>query len=413
MVSKGFSQIAVMAAAGALLQIEAVVFCGVTLLLRPSRLESYAVKSRSIFPLVIVALGLASLQVHAAFTSFYVFGDSLSASHDNVHPAPGDSNYYGLRWSNGRVWVEALAQMQGLTLYDSNNFSYFGNTSTSLVTEVANFIPPSDASNALVVIWVNNADLYYPATASSPSPAGFNAVINAVQTNQYQAITNLYYAKGIRTLVMPNVVNISSIPLLNQDLTYSNVYYQASLDYNAAFTATLNSARANCPGLTIYTPDFYTLLKDLIAHPSAYGVTNALEDIGNGPKSVDVLHDPNLSSFSLSNGIAPTYIFWDFQDPTAKVHAIMASIAHQMISPVQIAKLTAFTGSNRLDLVNVPVYTNVPNNGLVLSCTNLASGNWTTNLPFSTTNTTQSVWGTNSGPQTFYRLKFPYVWAWP
>ena len=27
--------------------------------------------------------------------------------------------------------------------------------------------------------------------------------------------------------------------------------------------------------------------------------------------------------------------------------------------------------------------------------------------------TTQSVWVTNSGPQTFYRLKFPYVWAWP
>jgi hypothetical protein len=32
---------------------------------------------------------------------------------------------------------------------------------------------------------------------------------------------------------------------------------------------------------------------------------------------------------------------------------------------------------------------------------------------FATTNTTQTVYVTNSGPQRFYRLKFLYSWTWP
>ena len=146
-----------------------------------------------------------------------------------------------------------------------------------------------------------------------------------------------------------------------------------------------------------------------MAHPDNYGVTNVLK---NG-LSIDAVTYYNNLSLPISTGPGTNFVFWDPTDPTAKVHSIMASTAQQMISPAQIGKLTAFAGSNRLDLINVPVYTNVPLNGLVLSRTNLALGNWTTNLAFSTTNQSQSVWATNAGPQVFYRLKFPYVWAWP
>jgi phospholipase/lecithinase/hemolysin len=373
------------------------------------------VKSSIRWTLVFVLLGWSVLPVCAAFTSFHVFGDSLSTTAGSPAPAP-TQYFYGKRYSNGRVWVEVLAQMEGLPFDPTNGnpHSYFGNTSTNLLAQINAYTPPSDASNALVVIWVNNADLFFPATATTPSLADFANAINFALTNQFKAITNLY-GKGIRTLVMPNVVDISTIPQFNNDTTDKNLFHQAATNYNAAFYDMLSVARTNCPGLNIVVPDFFNLLADLLAHPASYGVTNTLYDQGNGPLSIDaVTYFAGILNQSLTlNGKGTNFVFWDPTDPTAKVHYIMAGVAQQMIAPVRIAKLTPFSGSNRLDLVNVPLYTNVPLNGLVLSRTNLILGNWTTNLAFSTTNLAQSVWVTNNGPRAFYRLKFPYAWAWP
>ena len=345
-------------------------------------------------------LGTVVFPVQAAFTNLYIFGDSLSTTTDNPSIGPF---YYGNRYSNGRVWVEVLAQRQGLT-YDSNkNLSYFGNTSTSMLASVTSFsITPSAASNALFVIWVNDADLFYPAEDSDTSMPQWTSAINQAQTNHFKAVTNLY-AKGVRTLIMPNAVDISTIPYFNKS-DNANFIHLRCLDYNVAFSNTLNRIRASCPNLTLYTPDFFTLLTNILAHPANYGLTNALLD----GFSIGALQDTALSN-QTTNGPGTNYIFWDPKDPTAKVHAWMANLAQQLISPVRICNLIAFNGSNRLDMANVPI----GQNGLVLGRTNLVLGNWKTNLTFVSTNATQSVFVTNSGPQWFYRLKFLYSWTWP
>lgn len=345
--------------------------------------------------------GSAFFSAQAAFTSFYVFGDALSAASNNVPVGP---YYYGDRWSNGRVWVEVLAQRQGLAFYFSNSISYFGNTSTNLLGEVNRFNPPADASDALVVVWVNNADLYYPATASPPTMAGFNAAINQSQINHYRAITNLY-AKGIRTLIMPNVVDISTIPAFNNYAAYTNMFHQASTNYNAAFYATLNRVRTNSSysDLAIYVPDFFALLTNLLACPANYGVTNALQ----GGLSIDALGA--LGTPPLTNGPGTTYIFWDKLDPTAMVHAWMANLTQQLISPAQINNIAPEEGNNELHLVNVPI----GQNGIVQGCADLGQSDWTTNATFISSNATQSVFVPASWPQWFYRLSFPFSWTWP
>ena len=96
-------------------------------------------------------------------------------------------------------------------------------------------------------------------------------------------------------------------------------------------------------------------------------------------------------------------------DPTAKVHMWMANLTQQLISPVQISNITSLNGSNQLVMANVPI----GQNGLVLGRTNLLLGNWTTNVTFISSNATQSVFVTPSGPVWFYRLNFPYSWTWP
>jgi phospholipase/lecithinase/hemolysin len=383
---------------------------------------------------------LAAPSPGTAFTSFHVFGDGISCTATN---AGAGAYYYGKRYSNGRVWVEVLAQQQGLAFDPAKNTdSFFGNTSGKLVNETAAYTPPADAGNALVVIWVNNADLYYPALDPSPTIDKFNNAINLAMANELKAINNLY-AKGIRTLVMPNVVDICSIPQFDNCLVYKSLFHQASLNYNAAFYAMLEQARSQCPGLNIIVPDFYSLLQDLLANPSNYGVLNALCDQGNGPLSIDAMEDPALADKSL-NGPGANYVFWDPTDPTAKVHYIMACFAQQLLTPVQVGKLTTFNGSNRLDLVNLPLGAA----GFVEESTNLTQGSWTLTTNFSVTGPTQSLFviapplplGTNvysggggtvnldpndtnnvstnppvplNSAAKFYRLRFPFNWTWP
>lgn len=365
------------------------------------------------FTIGILLFGSVVFSAKAAFTNLYVFGDSISSTTDN--PAPLGPYYYGKRYSNGRVWVEVLAQRQGLTLYSTNNNSYFGNTSTSIIASVANFTAPLgvNMSNILFVIWVNNADLFYPAQNNGTDLHAWTNAMNVSLTNHFKAITNLY-AKGARILVLPNVVDLSTIPQFNTSAN-TNFVHQRCIDYNVAFAATLNRVRTNFtlyPGLTIYIPDFFTLLTNILAYPASYSVTNALSAKGH---SVDVI-DSSLSD-TTTNGPGTNYIFWDPQDPTAKVHMWMGNLAQQLISPVQISNITMDDDeeSIRLDMANVPV----GQNGLVLGRTNLILGRWTTNTlsnntnVFNSTNTTQSVFVPSSGPVRFYRLNFPYSWTWP
>jgi phospholipase/lecithinase/hemolysin len=364
------------------------------------------------FTIVLMLWGLGFLPAFGAFTSFHVFGDGLSCTTTN---AEAGTNYFGKRYTNGRVWVEVLAQMQGLTFNPSNNpHAYFGNTSSNLLAQTTAYAPPSDASNALVIIWVNNADLYFPALDSTPTLAKFTNAVNLALTNQFRAITNLY-AKGIRILVMPNVVDISSIPEFNIYASQTNLFHQASTNYNALFYPMLGKASEGRADLKIIVPDFFGLLTNMIASSASYGLTNAL---GNG-LSIAARDARNFGlPVANTNGYGTNYIFWDSTDPTAKVHFTMAGIANAMLSPPVITSVTAINGSNRLDLASLPGATVGATNCFVLFATNLNQNVWQTNFPaFTSLTATQSVFVPAVGPQRFYRLKsnlaFPWPWVWP
>lgn len=404
--------------------------------------KNHGVKSLIQFTLVVSLTCLTVFSTQAAYTSLHVFGDSISTTATNSGAGP---LFYGKRYSNGRVWVEVLAQMQGIPFDPAKNVnSFFGNTSDKMLAQVKAFARPADAAQALVVIWVNNADLYYPALDSSPSLQKFNAVITVALTNQFKALTNLY-SKGIRTIVMPNVVDISTVPQFNTYYNQTNLFSQASKSYNNGFYAMLENVRKGYPDLKIIVPDFFSLLNNMLSRPQDYGLVNAKYNQGHGLLSIDALSSPALADNSL-NGPGASYIFWDPTDPTAKVHYIMASVAQQLVSPVRIDGLTQINGSNRLDLVNLPLGMD----GSLENTTNLTQSSWATVASFSSTQSAQSVYvptpplpadffvdygggGYTGGPPApgsggtststnsipfksaaqFYRLQFPYRWVWP
>lgn len=373
----------------------------------------------------------------ASYSSLYVFGDTLSATAD-VN-SPGGSYFYGKRWSNGRVWVEVLAQRQGLALDSIKNSSYWDHNSSLLLNELNSFAPTDNMANALVIVWVCNADTFDAAQTPFTTLTQWQAANTKSQSNHLQIIAKLY-AKGVRNLVLPNAVDISKIPAFNAGTTLTSVEHAGCVDYNLKFANTISQAKALYRDLNIFTPDNYTLLNNVLANASSYGLTNALSTRGF---SIDAYSDSSIPNLTL-NGKGTNYIFWDPQDPTAKFHAIIADVAQQIISPVQIGRLTVLNGSNQLDLVNVPVGLNGFVDGITI--TNKAMPSWAAVQNVTSTKTTQSVFvvapvfppflvDTNSGggninpgdpgsastgpgviqptQEQLYRLRFPFAWNWP
>ena len=368
------------------------------------------------FTWVVSLFALFACPVQAAFTSLHIFGDGVCTTTDNPYAS---QYYYGLRRCNGRVWVEVLAQRLGLGANSitnvnwsnsSNNWSYYGQYSSYLVTTVNQYAPPPDVQTALYVVWVNDADFVKDMSDVYPSTniALWTAANNQSLTNHYNIVTNLY-AKGVRTLLMPTAVDITEVPQYDNLQVNSpavrTFIRQQIISFNTGFVAMLNRARTNCPGLTIYVPDFFDLLDNVVTNAAAYGLTNAL----NGGVSIDAYDDPALMTTLAINGPGTNYIFWDKTDPTSKAQEVMADTALKLISPPQIGRITSQNGTNQLNLTNVPVGLNA----IVLGSTNLALMNWTTVTNFSSTNSTQPVFVPASGPMQFYRLKFPHSWTWP
>ena len=397
----------------------------------------------------ILLFGLAVCPAQAAFTSLYIFGDGISTTTNN--PTPGQLYYgYNLRQSNGRVWVEVLAQRLGLGANSitnvnwsnsGNNWSYYGQYSPNLMTSVSHFVKPPDAQTALFVVWVNNADFVNDMATVYPSTnmVTWTTAINQSLANHWNVITNLYYAKGARTLIMPNAVDITEIPAYDNLILSApatrNFIRQRIISFNTSFAALLNQARTSLPGITIYEPDFFSLLDNMLTNAAAYGLTNALSG-GVSAAAITALNNPAM------NGPGTNYIFWDATDPTANAQEVMADTVQQLIAPAQMINPTVLNGSNQLNVVNMPVGLN----GFVDGTTNLAPPNWAPVQSFNSTTTTQSIFilTTNSAqsssqnslrvspddgppgppfvggstnpvvimPQ-FYRLRFPYAWTWP
>ncbi len=355
--------------------------------------------------LVLGWLAVAVSRADAQFTSLYAFGDGVSTTTNG----PGGTFYYGKRFTNGRVWVEVLAERQGLVYNSARNWSYFGHYSPNLVTNVGNFVAPPDVGTALFAIWVNNADFVSHLADSRFAPynnsnlAIWTNALSRSWSNHLQAI-QILHAKGARTIVMPNAVDVTKVPyyvgLPDADKAFLR---QRITDFNTGFANSLAQAQSTLPGLAIHVPDVSALFDDAVANPANYGLVNALE---NG-RTIDALSDFALTDKSLA-GPGANYIFWDYLDPTAKAHAIIADLAHELVSPVRINTLAIVNGGNvQLELSNLPIGLD----GFVQGSGNF--GDWPVAATIQSTAATLTIQVPVAGPVQFYRLRFPHAWTWP
>lgn len=351
------------------------------------------------FTACVLLLGLLHFRAEAQFTSLYVFGDGMCTTTNNYASNP--SWYYGHRYCNGRVWVEVLSQWQGLA-YDSNkNWSFYGHYSPNLVTNTSNFVAPADIGSALVAVWVNDADFVGNLENPNFRPLDMSKIViwtNAINQSlsNHQAAIQTLYGKGVRTLLMPNAVDLTKVPAYSGFSAANKSFVrQRTIDFNTGFSLVLSNSTATLPGLTIYAADVFGLLDDVHAYPAKYGFT-------------DVTSDCVDDGYTTLNGpTAGWYAFWDDTNPTAKFQLILADRFEQLISPMRFGAVTVLGDTTRLDLSHVPV----GRDGVLEGSTDFV--NWGADQSITSTNISQSLFAPANEPRRFYRARFPLVWSWP
>jgi phospholipase/lecithinase/hemolysin len=268
--------------------------------------------------LSVVVLGLASLggAYSATFDDVVVYGGSLS-DNGNVFrvtsllgmPTPPSPPYFEGRFSNGPVAVEILARDFGAPLLD---FA-FGGATTGLGDEgdggsvttlvrlpgmTSQFLGSKSqvapiASHSLFIVWGGPDDL------ASPSP-GQTTPVEVAHTASANIIN---IVKGIEALggteiLVPGAPDLGVSPSIGGNAAAARLF---ATTFNADLIAGL-------PTGAIYI-DTYDALDELVANPSAFGLSNVTETclVGSTPCA-----NPDQ------------YLFWDGQHPTESVQLLFA-----------------------------------------------------------------------------------------
>lgn len=305
------------------------------------------------------------------YSNIYVLGDSLSDSGNiflassglsflPVKPAPGAPYFQG-RASNGPVAVELLAQKLGLGLTPSlaggNNFAYGGARTDTHVFEAIfpgvdvnfdvlsqlnqfNAANPVVDPDALYVVFAGANNLQDAVRAALSDPANAAAIAQAGIANavgDLGTVLGTLSARGGRHFLVPNAPNLSLVPRIAEQLALlppANAQQVRQLATSAAigFNTALDGVLASFANPNIISFDLYGLLQQVVASPSAFGLTNITQRCYTGD---DLLFTGALIDPTRPGGVDPTqqgtvcanpdeYLFWDGIHPTAAIHDVLA-----------------------------------------------------------------------------------------
>jgi len=247
----------------------------------------------------------------------------------------------GHHLTNGETWIEQLARTLGLTASVSPAFrgssstatnyavgaarSYADGVTLNLVVQVNTFLQDaggSAPSGNLYVIEMGSNDVRDAIVAFLSGQDG-SAIITAAVTSIAQRVGELY-AAGARNFLVWNVPDTGLTPAVRAlDATIPGVSAFATsvtFGFNLALSAALTPLKA-LPGIHISDVDIFTLMQQVAASPSAFGLTNA----------TGACITPGVQPFSCKS--PDDYLFWDGIHPTRAGHAIIADEAASVLTP--------------------------------------------------------------------------------
>jgi phospholipase/lecithinase/hemolysin len=300
--------------------------------------------------LVIVAAWLLSLPAAARaqqYSEVVVFGDSLSDS-GNAFALRGAANTppdYGLdpflvpgapyargghHFQDGASWVEQLARSLGVSAsarpaFQSSgsaarNFAVGGararedGSNVNLPAQVAAYLERTGGTaspNALYVIAIGSNDVRDALVAYSRGQNG-GVILGAALASIGQSITTLA-AAGASTFLVWNVPDIGLTPALQRaGPAAAQLGTTLSLAFNAQLMPLLGQLGAGLPSIEIVSFDAFGLLRDIVANPGGYGMSNV----------ASACVTPDAPPFACQQ--PDEFLFWDGIHPTRATHTIIA-----------------------------------------------------------------------------------------
>ncbi len=258
-----------------------------------------------------------SAQQPEPINELYVFGDSLSdvgtvfrATGGTYPPNP---TYFQGRYSNGRVWVEYLADRLHLSSKETNNFAYGGATTGSernslvpgLLTQVQSFTQTHQQTNpnALYVLWAGAND-YLQGISSATVPV----------ENLTGAIASLAGA-GAKKILVANLPDLGQLPATRTSANSASLS-TLTQSHNQGLRRALKLSSQQYSDLQIVTLDANTLYRKAITNPAAFGFTNVISACLSGSRAC---------------GNPDQFLFWDGIHPTTAAHRILGEAAFSAI----------------------------------------------------------------------------------
>ena len=310
------------------------------------RLEGFSlIASLSVLSVPAAALGAP------LYSEIVVFGDSVSDT-GNVHTASTAQGlipdppppYFDGRLSNGPIWVERLAERLGIaspspSLTGGMNYAYAGaktgtepRNRTSLVThevlpiqnigtQINTYLgehPAGFRNDQLVVLWGGGNDL-----VETRTPADVQQVVDNLE-----AELMILNANGAGDVLVPNQPDQADAPIFNKTPGPAAQAAELNRLFNTQLDTMLDGLEKD-PDLkiTIYRFDAFSLVKDVIADPGEFGLSN----VTDAALDLALFKPPFTQPYPVVED-PENYLFWDYIHPTTVGHQIIGDAAYNALA---------------------------------------------------------------------------------
>jgi cholinesterase len=283
-----------------------------------------------------IALGtLTALPATASslnFSGMFVFGDSNSDV--NKNPVTVSPFYEPGRFSNGRVWIEYLADDLDIDNANITNFAFGGGTTGS-----ENIAPGAPGLTQQIDSFLNSLNgqpanpdaLYTLWTGANDYIGNFSRTPIRPVNNLLNAATTLADA-GARNIIIPNLPDLSLTPLGRQlDPATSHSLRILTRMHNRFLSRGLRRLGRLYPEVNFISFDVARLFKNVINRPERFGLTNVTDACTNtnlySPDSYPLNPNP---TFTVCNN-PEEYLFWDSVHITTNAHQVLAKSALDLL----------------------------------------------------------------------------------
>ena len=271
----------------------------------------------------------------SAYSSLYVFGDSLSDSGNNRIALGGSGDgqiissnsyiptfpYASRTYSNGPVWVSSFAAGLGLgafgtpSLLGGGNYAYGGARTTaggpfppSAAAQVSSFLTGKLSISAdglyVVAIGGNDARAALQAVADGGNAPAIISAAATAYAREVGAIVDALQDKGASRIVVWDTPNLGAAPAVRAGGAQASFLGSSiAQSFNAAL-----SARLSVEPTSVTMFDIFGFVNSVVANPSFYGLTNVADACGAAAAC-----DPDK------------YLFWDGIHPTARGQVLIAN----------------------------------------------------------------------------------------